>query len=389
MKRLLSFALLWLACFAAMGAELADITQQLAEQSARRELVRQRIAGLQTEILQTKGEHATLTGQLAAVELEISDLAKAMNGLEKQLSALGKDLHKLRQKQRREQQVLNGERALFERQLRSTYITGRQERLRVLLNQQDPALLSRALAYYEYFNRARARRMQEIQHRIDRLATIETDIHSREKELAQLKRDRQAEKQVLEQAQVQRQQIIAQLTQDLTQRGAILENLEQDEAQLNILLKGIQQVLQDLDNPQQQLFQKLRGKLPWPAKGRITASFGSSKIGSLRWDGVIITAREGQELRAVHAGRVAYADWLRGYGLLLIIDHGDAYMSLYGHNQSLFKETGDWVESGDVIGLVGRSGGQANPGIYFGIRHNGKAVNPARWCRKGKGKRVG
>jgi len=378
-----------LVCFMPAPAQAADVKQQLEDQSAKREQVRERIAGLQAEIHQTRGEHEALTTRLAAAEVEIGELARAMRGLDQQLSVLETDLKALQHKQNQEQDYLRQERELLKSQLRSAYITGRQERLRILLNQQDPALLSRTLAYYDYLNRARAARMQEIQHRIDKLTSLGAEIKFRETELNRLKQDRLGEKLELEQKQAERKSIVSRLVQELTQGDAALEQLKKDEARLNNLLQGIQQVLQDLDSPSQLPFGKLKGKLPWPASGRIKATFGSSKIGNIRWDGVMISAPEGGELKAVHAGRVAYADWLRGFGLLLIIDHGDGFMSLYGHNQSLFKETGDWVETGDVIGLVGSSGAQTSAGIYFGIRHDGKAVNPARWCKKGRGKRVG
>jgi len=378
-----------LVCFMPAPAQAADVKQQLEDQSAKREQVRERIAGLQAEIHQTRGEHEALTTRLAAAEVEIGELARAMRGLDQQLSVLETDLKALQHKQNQEQDYLRQERELLKSQLRSAYITGRQERLRILLNQQDPALLSRTLAYYDYLNRARAARMQEIQHRIDKLTSLGAEIKFRETELNRLKQDRLGEKLELEQKQAERKSIVSRLVQELTQGDAALEQLKKDEARLNNLLQGIQQVLQDLDSPSQLPFGKLKGKLPWPASGRIKATFGSSKIGNIRWGGVMISAPEGGELKAVHAGRVAYADWLRGFGLLLIIDHGDGFMSLYGHNQSLFKETGDWVETGDVIGLVGSSGAQTSAGIYFGIRHDGKAVNPARWCKKGRGKRVG
>ena len=381
--------LILLACCGPALLQAADVKQQLQDQSAKREQVRQQISGLEAEIHQTRGQHASLSSRLAAAEREVGELVRAMNELDQQRSALQADLEELRSRQSREQALLRREQALLERQLRSAYITGRQERLRILLNQQDPAPVSRALAYYDYLNRARAARMQEIQRRVDELAKLGSTISARESELNRLKQERLAEKRELEQAQVERQKIISMLAQQLVESGAALEQLKQDEAQLNILLQDIQQKLREQDDPRQLPFRKLKGKLPWPASGRIQASFGSPKIGDLKWDGVIIAAPEGRKLHAVHAGRVAYADWLRGYGLLLIIDHGDGYMSLYGHNQSLFKETGDWLEAGEVIGLVGSSGAQSAAGIYFGIRHKGKAVNPSRWCKKGRGKQVG
>ncbi len=136
-------------------------------------------------------------------------------------------------------------------------------------------------------------------------------------------------------------------------------------------------------------FKALRGGLEWPARGRLVSLFGTQRAGNLKWDGVVIAAKEGSEVKAIHHGRVAFSDWLRGFGLLMIIDHGDGYMSLYGHNQSLFKETGDWVEPGETIAVMGNSGGQRNAGVYFGIRYKGKAVNPKKWCKRVTGNRIG
>ena len=136
-------------------------------------------------------------------------------------------------------------------------------------------------------------------------------------------------------------------------------------------------------------FKQLKGALEWPTRGRLTTLYGALKAVGLKWDGVIISAPEGQEVKSIHHGRVAFADWLRGFGLLLIIDHGDGYMTLYGHNQSLFKEIGEWVKPGETVALVGRSGGKGSAGVYFGIRYNGRPVNPQSWCRKAKGSKVG
>jgi septal ring factor EnvC (AmiA/AmiB activator) len=148
---------------------------------------------------------------------------------------------------------------------------------------------------------------------------------------------------------------------------------------LSLLQQSLADVSGDLADIQS--FAALKGKLPWPLAGRTVVRFGSRRRPSgLRWDGLVIAAPLGTEVRAVHRGRVAFSDWLRGFGLLLILDHGDGYMTLYGYNQSLFKEVGEWVETGEPVALAGRSGGRLSPGVYFGIRVHGKPVNPIKWC---------
>ncbi len=223
------------------------------------------------------------------------------------------------------------------------------------------------------------------------LAKLEQEISEEEQRLQQLFAKEEVEKQQLELAGEKRERIIAALNLQLQSKAQELEGLQANEKQLQSLLIELQDVLADipLDPAANTPFSSRKGKLPWPATGRISASFGSTReVGKLRWDGVLIEAPEGREVRSVHYGRVAFADWLRGFGLLLIIDHGDGYMSLYGYNQSLFKETGEWVEAGEVIAQVGSSGGRSSTGVYFGIRHNGEPVDPKGWCKQIKGRRI-
>jgi septal ring factor EnvC (AmiA/AmiB activator) len=206
-----------------------------------------------------------------------------------------------------------------------------------------------------------------------------------------LQEKNQQEKLALEQSQSQRRQVVRALATELLSQGQEMAQLQRDEQELQDLLRGLREALSDIppETDAAQHFAQRRGELGWPSSGRLAASYGQPKIGNLRWDGVMISAPEGREVRAVHAGRVAYADWLRGFGLLIIIDHGDGYMTLYGHNQSLFKETGDWVATDEAIAAVGNSGGREQTGVYFGIRYQGKPVDPVRWCRRGRGGRVG
>jgi septal ring factor EnvC (AmiA/AmiB activator) len=233
--------------------------------------------------------------------------------------------------------------------------------------------------------------MKALNEGLEQLKSVEREIAQEEQRLQQLLIKNNNQKRQLEAARAGRKQVISKLNSHMKDKGEELNNLKSDEKQLQSLLTEIQQALSDIppDSTAHVPFNTRKGMLPWPSNGRLVANFGSKRqVGKLKWDGVLIAAPEGQEVRAIHHGRVAFADWLRGFGLLLIIDHGDGYMSLYGHNQSLFKETGEWVEPGEVVAQVGNSGGRSTAGVYFGIRHNGQPINPIHWCERIKGRKI-
>lgn len=358
------------------------------------------------ELEQVKSHIEDLRKQLSSVESMRQEHDSVLGQTEKQIGLITRRMRVIGQSLKRQQRrltTLEQERAdarlqldkhrqVMEGQLRAAYVMGRQEKVKILLNQQDPAVVSRMMVYYDYLNAARLEQMELISRNLNKLTRIEREISEEERRLQQLHAKVEQEKAQLEQAQVERQRIIAGLSRELQGKEQELKGLKDDEKQLQSLLVKLQEALADipLDSTTDNPFKTRKGKLPWPSKGRVAASFGSARVvGKLRWDGVLIAAPEGREVRAIHHGRVAFADWLRGFGLLLIIDHGEGYMSLYGHNQSLFKETGEWVEPGEVVAQVGNSGGRSEPGVYFGIRHNGEAEDPKRWCKRIKGNRVG
>jgi murein hydrolase activator len=350
--------------------------------------VKNRIQSLQDRLRSTEGERETQNRALRETETQIGAMARRIRATEQSLERQKRRLSELEGERADARLKLDQHRSTLERQIRAAYAMGRQEKMKILLNQEDPAVVSRVMVYYDYFNSARVSQMEQIHKNLQQLNAIERTIAQEEQRLQQLQAKNHAQISQLEAAQLGRREIIASLSSRLQSEGQELESLKSDEKQLQTLLTDIQQALVDipLASEAQVPFSTRKGKLPWPSRGRLVASFGSyRKVGKLKWDGVMIAAPEGQEVRAIHHGRVAFADWLRGFGLLLIIDHGDGYMSLYGHNQSLFKETGEWVEPGEVVAQVGNSGGRATSGIYFGIRHNGQPVNPAQWCLRVRG----
>ncbi len=255
------------------------------------------------------------------------------------------------------------------------------------MNQESPAAAGRVTTYYDYFNRARSRHIEKSLAIIAKLETVEEGIRQQREKLQSLHRQESANKQKLEKDFRQRKQVLTNLKQEIHSKDKRLAQLVEDEHQLQQLLRSLDRELNDIlmgeDNGLS--FARQRGKLVWPVRGEVERLFGKSRhAGKLRWNGVLIDSRAGDTVYAVARGRVAYADWLRGYGLLMIIDHGDGYMSLYGHNQGLIKEVGDWVEANEAIAVVGNSGGQDQAALYFEIRHNGKPTNPAYWCRRSR-----
>lgn len=373
--------------FQAVGAEKGASSK---EQELNR--VRGRISELKGELDSARGQQADLNQELQELEQKVGRLARHLRVLGGSLSRQRARLVEL-QGQRHEQEAKLGvHREALARQIRAAYAMGRQEQIKILLNQQDPAIVSRVMVYYDYFNKARTERLTLIEGLLDRLREIEAEVAREEVRLEELQARELEQQAQFEQVRAKRRKVIASLNTKIQGKGQELAGLKKNERQLQTLMARLQEEQSappPVENVSHKPFRSLKGKLPWPSKGRLAALFGTEKRGGILWDGVLISAPEGREVRAVHHGRVAFADWLRGFGLLLIIDHGDGYMSLYGHNQSLFKEAGEWVEQGEPVALVGSSGGRLDAGVYFGIRRQGRPVNPKAWCQRPKGRRVG
>ncbi len=382
-------ALLLTACL--LMPVLAEEASELDQKAERLKQVKSRIQSLHKQMVSTETERDRQNRTLQETEKHIGDIARRIRVTDQSLRRQQRELAKLEAERGDARLSLDKHQKTLERQIRAAYAMGRQEKVKILLNQQDPAVVSRVMVYYDYFSQARIEQMGVIKESLKALDRIEREIAQEEIRLQQLQAKNHNERKQLEAAQEGRRKLLASLDIKLKDKGKELSHLKQDESQLQSLISNIQEALSDIPlGPEaHEPFRNRKGKLPWPSRGRLVASFGSQRgVGKLKWDGVMIAAPEGREVRAIHHGRVAFADWLRGFGLLLIIDHGDGFMSLYGHNQSLFKETGEWVEPGEVIAQVGSSGGRATSGVYFGIRHNGTPQNPKKWCKGVSGRRV-
>ena len=360
-----------------------------ADSSKNAERLRHAIEELRHQQQRLKGQRGQLDQALAELDRRIGTIAQRLRELQTERRALDRRLRLLKkqqQKKRREVAALRRELAAL---VRGAYLAGREERLKLLLNQEDPARISRVLAYHDYLSRTRAEKLRALQDGLKELIRLSSELEEKQRQRRRVAEQLDQERRSLRAQKKQQKRLLANIDKQLRQGDLRLKRMQEDMRRLESVVQESARALQALGAPEQKPFRVRRGRLHWPLAGRIAVHFGAHKIGSLRWEGVIIKAPEGRAVKAVHGGRVAYADWLRGYGLLLIIDHGDGYTTLYGHNQSLLKEVGDWVEEGETIGFAGRSGGFSYPGIYFGIRHAGKPVNPVKWCRRPKGSKTG
>ena len=265
----------------------------------------------------------------------------------------------------------------------SAYKLGNEESIKLLLNQEDPETISRTLKYYDYFLRARTAKLDHYRETLLSLKQVETSILDRQIQLSTNRLSLKRQQEQLAQQLQQRLQVLSQLNKKISNSKQQLNKLNTERSKLESVLKSLEQGIAKLSLPStDEPFKVRKGMLPWPVSGRLSKYFGSTRTANIRWNGWLLKANEGTPVHAIHYGRIIFSDYLRGHGLLTIIDHGDGYMSLYAHNQVLLKETGEWVLPNETIAKVGNTGGQKDHALYFEIRHNGKPTNPKRWLAK-------
>lgn len=343
----------------------------------RLEVLRDRMDQVQGALAEDTRQRDALAGELADAEKRMDHVAGALRDTEQQLSATRERLAGLETERKALQENLASQRASLAASVRSAYAMGRQERLKLLLNQEDVAGAGRVMAYYRYLHRARVANIREVSAELERLARVEAAIGEREAELAGLRERRERELEEERAAVTERQQVLSSIKERVAERGETLAALRRDEEALESLLTEIEEALADIPGELSEPFGGLKGRLAWPLEGRRTASPDGA--------GLLIHAESGSRVRAVAPGRVAYADWLRGYGLLVILDHGDGFMTLYAHNHTLYKDVGDWVAVGESLGEVGASGGRDEPALYFELRQDGEPVKAITWLRPAAG----
>lgn len=326
----------------------------------------------------------TMAQKLQSVATRIDRIGKKLHHIARDQKHQQRRLHEHQQQRQTLQQEYQRNTKLLQKQIRAAYFSGKQEFIKLLFNQDNPATLGRALTYYDYYHRARLERMQQITGKISKIAHLEHQIEQDQQQLQGLARAYQAEHLTLKTNQQEQSQLLGKINKEIQSRDQELVKLLDQKKHLENVLSILQNETLDLqlDRENGKPFAYYKGSLEWPAQGKMLKRYGSARIGGLKWQGVVIGATEGQEVHAVGAGRIAFTDWLPGYGMVIIVDHGQDYLSLYGYNQALLRNKGDWVDKGETIAVIGNSGGLGKPGLYFEIRHRTKALNPARWLRQ-------
>jgi septal ring factor EnvC (AmiA/AmiB activator) len=342
------------------------------------------ISLLKSSLEEFKGKRAQFQKALKRSELAIGQIGRKISAIKGQIARQEKLLDNLKERQQQLQKDSNQQQELIAQQIRIAYQLGRQKKIKVILNQEDPATVNRAITYLDYFNKARISLMTEFAATITELNSLEPTIIEEKSRLEDSQLDLDKQYASLEQERSVRENAIAALNATITTKGAQLSDAEKERTRLEKLLKAVEEAVANLKLPADYKdFAKRKGQMKWPVLGRISNSFGTPRTqGGMRWQGVTLKAKAGNNVRAIHHGRIVFADWFGSSGLLIIVDHGEDYMSLYAHNESLLRETGDWVRAGEPLATVGVSGGQMEPALYFEIRHNGKPINPKYWIKK-------
>lgn len=361
-------------CFTALFL-LSDMQ---AQQNEELKDIQQQIKQKQQQIEKQLEQAKRLQDQLKAAELNISNTAKALQETRYQLTenhqqqnALSEQQEKLKADVKNQQKALSG-------QFKSMYMSGDYDFAKMLFNMEEASNLERNFSYYQYLSQARKKQIDQFRAIVVELQQVNESLQVKQQELANLEDIQARQNTQLLQQQNMRKSTLQKIEQQIDTEAAQIEQLQINE---QALLKAIEEAQKEAQQRPVSLsgLASLKGALLLPTQGRIRKMFGRIRQGQIRWKGVLFNGNTGAPVRAVHDGKILYADWLRGFGLMTVIDHGDGYMTLYGHNQALLKNVGDDVQSGETIALVGQSGGQSNPNLYFEMRHKGKPIDPAKW----------
>ncbi|MEM7502508.1 MAG: peptidoglycan DD-metalloendopeptidase family protein [Pseudomonadota bacterium] len=371
-------------CLAAASFAFAQDEGELAEvKEFELEEVRERISELKQSMDRRAAERDRLSGDLQDAELVIAEKRIGLKEIERQQAYSADRKRTIEASIEEREGELQAETEQLAAQVRAAYTSGQQGRVKLLLNQQDPATVGRLLKYYEYVAAYRAANVAAVNDNLRVLADLKTEATEEEERITRLARAQLKELSDLDQAQGERRQLLASLNTQIQDEGTEMERLAAQEKDLARLIAELKSILSDYPITSEEPFSAFKGKLTWPVAGQLLHDYGQSRAsGQLKWNGVVLAAPRGREVRAVYHGRVIFADWLAGMGLLVVVDHGEGYMTLYGYNETVLKSPGDWVAPGDVIATVGDSGGQSQSSLYFEVRQGTRPVNPRAWVSR-------
>ncbi|MGH8709955.1 MAG: murein hydrolase activator EnvC family protein [Burkholderiales bacterium] len=379
-----SLAIFWFVLVGLVYAAPKDELKQL----------RSRIEGLQKELADAEESKSDAADSLRESERAISEANRKLYDLNRQQREINASLASLQSQSGQTDSGMRTQQALLEKLLYQLYLGQQLDYLALLLNGQDPNQVARQLYYYSYISRARADFIAKLRENLNELNILTSQTRVKSNELKEIQTEQAAQKRLLEKEKLTHQQVLASVSRQISQQQREIGTLQRNERRLTRLVEKLAKILSEKKPPPKlsnyQLpdssldanpFQQLKGKLSLPVKGELANRFGSPRTDSgLTWKGLFILSPSGQEVRAISAGQVVFADWLRGFGNLIILDHGTGYMSLYGNNETLYKQVGDYIRGGDTIATVGNSGGNVESGLYFEMRHQGKPIDPLTWA---------
>lgn len=366
------------------AAGLAAAGTRAAAPSANAQLLtlRARIAELTAQVAQGLKQRDELSAAVRDAELAISTQRESLALVQREQVEIDKRRALLGAARAKVQAQLELQRADLARAARAAYLLGREPQWRLLLNQRNPAAVGRALAYHSYVGRAQEAQIHAIEEDLARLQTLDQQIEEQGARLRELGEQATRQLESLQSARIQRTAALSAQQRRVDSAGQQIEKLKRDEQALESLLADLNKVAPDFSLGAKLPFARMQGRLPWPVQGRIAARFRAARGGSgaseMRWNGLLIETERGAKVRAPYHGRVIYSDWLQGMGMLLIIEHGNGYLSLFGRTEILFKRVGDVVTPGEVIAGLSEIN---TPQLYFEIRRGRTALDPQKWLK--------
>lgn len=358
--------------------------------------LRERIKTLQKEVESAEGKKTDATDALKQSEQAISTANRRLRELAQQQDKVDATLDQVQRESRDTQGEIGNQQAQLGQLLYHHYLHGQHDPLKILLNQQDPSQLARQLHYYTYLSRARAELIGNLRTNLAHSRELAQLYQEKSAELEQVKSEQARQKVQLEKDKGVRKSVLTRINQQITSQRHEIGRLQRDEKRLTQLIERLSRLAQPkkkksapvnnrsqpTPEPSGGSLHQLKGKLHLPVRGELAHRFGSQREDSgATWKGLFIKSAAGQDVKCIANGRVVFSDWLRGFGNIVIVDHGDDYMSLYGNNETLYKQAGETVRAGDAVAAVGNSGGIAETGLYFEIRHRSRPFDPLGWIK--------